>query len=81
MPSSAPNLWTPDGPILLHREIEPMSERDVRVLSAMHEVAFRHKIELRCAKCGSPFQGANNDSTRTLTVACRCRELRYTTGT
>lgn len=73
------DLWTPEGNVSLNKDVQAIEKRHVQALSVMHDLS--HKvggIEVRCMRCGSAFQGHNNDTSRTLSIVCRCRELRFT---
>lgn len=73
------SLWTPEGEkILTQRDVIPVVNPMERVTFVrMHEIAFKYGISLVCKRCDSAIIGQNNDSTPTLSVACKCREWRF----
>ena len=73
----AGTLWTPDRDIPLHtRSVQHMSPVEMKVFEDLHAIAFRLNIEVRCGKCGTPFQGLNDGHARTQSIFCGCREIR-----
>lgn len=78
---AGPRLWTPSGGMApIERDVEPLNREEIVILSKMHEIAQRHQIVLVCRHCDSALTGQNNDdpAVKTLTISCKCRELRYT---
>lgn len=71
-------LWTPDGVVAINKGQQELTPFQIKVLSAMHDVAHQvEHMEIRCTKCGQGFHGQNNDTARTFSIACGCRELVY----
>lgn len=74
-------LWTPDGMVSTReKDVEALTREEIIIFSKMHEVAQRLHIVLLCKACDKPFVGQNNDTSKTLSVSCGCRELRFTVG-
>lgn len=77
----AQDLWTPDRNIPLNVQgRESCSPDEMRVIRAMHEIAQRRSIELRCTRCGAPFHGLNDGQARDQAVFCKCREIKAEVG-
>jgi hypothetical protein len=73
-------LWTPEGVVDLGKDQQAITREDLIILARFHEFAQKHKIEVRCMRCGASFTGNNNDASiakGSASVACRCRELIY----
>lgn len=79
---AGPRLWTPDGMTTIEKDVERLSREEIVILSKMHEIAQKHQIVLVCKHCDGSFEGRNNDdpALASLSIACKCRELRYTRG-
>lgn len=75
-------MWTPDRDIPLNvQDREAMRPGEMAVIEQMHDIAQRHGIQLRCAKCGVNFQGLNSGAKgRTQSIFCKCREIKANTG-
>lgn len=76
------NLWTPDRDIPIDNKVsnEEMRPDQMMVVEKMHAIAQKHGIELRCSRCGKPFQGFNGGHARTTAIVCGCREIKAETG-
>lgn len=73
------SLWTMDGEVpLRERDVIPLTEREVRMLSWLHQWAADQQVNIFCKRCESPITGQNNDSTKEVSVSCGCREWRFT---
>jgi formylmethanofuran dehydrogenase subunit E len=71
------------GRVMIDKDVQQISRRSLETISRMHDVnAEVEGIEVRCMKCGESFMGMNNDNPnqQTLSLACKCRELRYIRG-
>jgi hypothetical protein len=75
----ANSLWTPEGEkVLREKDVVIVQNPLVReTFIRMHEVAFHEEISMVCKRCDSAITGKNNDDTRVLAVACKCREWRF----
>jgi hypothetical protein len=75
-----PKLYGADGGVAVQDEknVTPISQREIVMLSMLHEFAQKHGIAVVCRRCDSSFAGQNNDSSSTLAIACQCREFRFT---
>jgi hypothetical protein len=51
-------------------------ERDMDTVKAMHAVAQKHDITLRCSRCERAFQGFNAQGDTILAIECGCRVLK-----
>lgn len=70
------SLWTMDGEVpLRERDVIPLTEREVRMLSWLHQWAADQQVNIFCKRCERPITGANNDdpNIRSVSVACQCR--------
>src|SRR5947208_737944 len=70
------DLWTPDGPVAVDsKDRHPLRPIEVQALSVLDGMANKWpQLCLLCRRCDSPILGKNNDTTRSLTMACRCTE-------
>lgn len=78
---SAGGLLLPDGS--LHRVdqkdvISVTSAMDRQTFARFHEIAARYGLAVVCMHCDQSVTGHNNDQTLIPTVACGCREWRFT---
>lgn len=73
------DLWTPSGNVPVDsRDVHPLQPWEVQALSVLHKMAERWpQICLLCKRCDSAITGKNNDSSKVVTVACRCTEWRF----
>lgn len=72
-------LWTPNGMVSTReKSVEAVTREEIIIFSKFHEMAQRLRISVVCPRCDKPFLGQNNDTSPVLSVACGCRELRYT---
>lgn len=62
------------------KDVIALRESEVRMLSWLHEFAHHNQLSVVCKRCDSAITGQNNDTpgTRSVSVACQCREWRYT---
>lgn len=75
------SLWTPDGEVSIReRDVTPVTREEIILLSKLHEFAVKHDIVIFCKRCEKNISGQNNATTRTLSVACQCREFRHYAG-
>lgn len=71
-------LWTPTGFVeTAEKDVVPVDRQEIILLSHLQEFAYKHQINIFCKRCEQPIRGQNNDSSKTLAVACQCREFRY----
>lgn len=73
-------LLLPDGSVLdvRPRDVIPVvSPLERQTLARFHEVAQKYGLAVICLRCDHALQGHNNDTSPTLSVACRCREWRF----
>jgi hypothetical protein len=79
---SAGGLLLPDGS--LHRlgqqrGIVPVtSPMERQTFARFHEIAAKYGLAVVCQQCDQSITGQNNDTTQVLSVACGCREWRFT---
>lgn len=74
----ASSLWTPEGMVpLAQKGIVPISRQEIILLSKLHEFAQTHGVMLVCQRCDGSIGGSNNGTGTTLSVACKCREFRF----
>jgi hypothetical protein len=73
------SLWTPEGPVdLREKDVILVTDPMERVTFArFHEIAHKYHFTVTCQRCDHAIVGQNNDSTKILSVACRCREWRF----
>jgi hypothetical protein len=72
-------LWTPEGIIdVEEKDVLHLSPDDVRAFSWLQVFIARHKLKvsLVCNRCNHAITGTNNDSSKVLSMACRCTEWR-----
>lgn len=75
----ARGLWTPDGEVpIQEKDVVPITRRELSLLADLHEFAGRHKLIILCPKCDHSLTGHNNGTSRFPSVACQCREFRFT---
>lgn len=73
----ANKIWTPDGDITTHADVNRATPRDMEILMAMHDVAQKFGMVVVCRKCDSSFQGNNaSPNSRLMSISCKCREIR-----
>ena len=79
MPSRAPgSLWTPGGEVaVMGKDVVPLTRPDILMLVALSDFAAKHRITIYCQKCEQPIRGDNTGQESHPSVACTCREFRY----
>lgn len=81
MIGASSSLWTPEGEVsTLEKDVVHITKADLAILARFHEFAQKYQFSVVCPRCDTALMGANNDSTITPSVACKCRELRYIGG-
>lgn len=75
-------LWTPDGFVgTKEKDVIPLPQHELVTLVAMSEMAQKYGLRIVCQSCDSGIQGKNSGhETAYLSVACNCREFRFTRG-
>lgn len=72
-------LWTPSGEVpIAERGVVAISKQDLQVLARFHEFAQRYGLCVVCPKCDHSLRGANDGHQTSASVACQCREFRFT---
>lgn len=80
MPSSSPLLFGPLGERLIgQKDVIPVADkRELTLFAGLHDLCYKHSLQITCVKCMKPVLGANNDTPgSTLAIACGCREWRF----
>lgn len=76
MPASS--LWTPGGEVPLKQKgIIQINRQELQLLSLLHEFAVKHQVNIFCKKCEKAITGQNTGQELHPSVACQCREWRY----
>lgn len=75
---AAQTLWTPDGFVgIREKQVIPINLPILRMLSWLHEWAANMEINIFCKRCEKAIRGQNNDSSKTFSVSCECREWKF----
>lgn len=73
-------LYVPgQGMVNFEKDITELTVQEVRMLSWLHEWAYKHQVNIFCKRCEQAITGQNNDSpdTKHVEVACGCRTWRF----
>lgn len=72
-------LWTPDGMVRVReKDVIPITRNELGMLAMLDRFARNHQLMVICAKCDTSVGGKNNGQEQTPSVACQCREFRFT---
>lgn len=76
----AKSLLLPDGTHhpLRERDVTMLEPHEVRMLSWLHDWAYKNQLSIVCKRCDSAITGQNNDAARSISVTCLCHEWRFT---
>lgn len=71
------SLWTPDGDITTHANVDTCTPREMEFLMQLHPIAQKLGLSVQCVKCGHSFVGKNaSPNARLMSISCKCREIR-----
>jgi hypothetical protein len=63
------------------KDVKPLSQRQLIMLSFLHEWAFQNQLTIVCKRCDTAVMGRNNDAElkagKPAAVACSCTEWRF----
>lgn len=70
-------IWTPDGDITTHQNIDRATADEMRLLMNLHKVAQKFGFSVNCTRCGGAIVGMNaSPNSKLMSVSCGCREIR-----
>lgn len=76
MPGS---LWTPDGEVSVkEKDVIRITRDELGMLAMLDRFSRKHGLMIICPHCDKSLLGKNNGQERTPSVACGCREFRFT---